>query len=95
VYTADHVVWLDLVQRLRVTGMPINKLRTYARKSVEGRRARPQLLDLLTAHAEHTRATIAHQQDALRFIERKIVFYNSWIETGIRPALPEPPKPRR
>jgi DNA-binding transcriptional MerR regulator len=94
VYTADHVVWLELVQRLRVTGMPIDELRAYARKVAEGRKARPQLLEVLTAHAVHTREAIAQQEDALRFIERKIAFYSSWIETGTRPALPKPPKPR-
>jgi DNA-binding transcriptional MerR regulator len=95
VYAADHVFWLELVHRLRLTGMSIEDLRAYARKVVEGRRARPQLIVLLTAHAERTRAIIEQQQDALRFIERKIDFYTNWIETGTRPVLPKPPKSRR
>jgi DNA-binding transcriptional MerR regulator len=95
VYSGQHILWLDLVDRLRLTGMSIAEIRNYARKVSEGRTARPQLRDVLRAHAERTREKIKQQRDALRFIERKIAFYDTWVETGARPELPKPPKSRR
>ncbi|MDX2205971.1 MAG: MerR family transcriptional regulator [Hyphomicrobiaceae bacterium] len=95
VYSPDHVLWLELIDRLRLTGMTIAEIRDYARKIREGRSARAQLPAILEAHAARTRERIARQREALRLIERKIAFYNAWLETGVRPPLPQPPKPRR
>lgn len=94
VYRGEHVLWLDLIDRLRLTGMSIAGIRDYARKVQEGRLARPQLRTLLADHAMRTRAEIRRQREALQFIERKIAFYDAWIETGVRPRDPRPPRRR-
>lgn len=91
VYLPDHVLWLDLVDRLRLTGMTVAEIRAYARVMREGRSGRGQLRDILTAHAQCTRERLAHMQEALAFIETKIRFYNAWISSGKRPPIPEFP----
>jgi DNA-binding transcriptional MerR regulator len=93
-YVTDHVLWLELVDRLRVTGMTVAQIRAYARIVRDGRAARPQLRDMLTAHASRTRQRIAQQRDALSLIESKIRFYDEWISSGRRPPIPKLPKTR-
>ena len=82
IYEAHHAVWLELLDRLRLTGMK------------EGRPARPRLREMLVAHAARSREKIDRQQEALRFIERKIDFYDEWIASGMRPPLPKLGKSR-
>jgi DNA-binding transcriptional MerR regulator len=94
-YTDEHVLWLDLIERLRLTGMSIAEIRHYARKIGEGRSGRPEIREILSAHAGRAREKIKQQRDALRFIERKIAFYSTWMATGVRPPVPRPPKSRR
>ena len=94
IYEADHAVWLELLDRLRLTGMTIAEMRSYARVMKEGRPARPRLREMLVAHAARSREKIDRQQEALRFIERKIDFYDEWIASGMRPPLPKLGKSR-
>lgn len=95
VYAPDHVHWLELVCRLRLTGMTVAEIRAYARVVQDGRIGRPQLRKILSAHAASTQQKIELQREALSFIERKIRFYDEWIASGVRPSIPKPPKPRR
>ncbi|RTL71808.1 MAG: MerR family transcriptional regulator [Hyphomicrobiales bacterium] len=94
VYASDHVIWLELVDRLRLTGMSVAEIRAYARHVREGRAGRPRLRDILAAHAAETGRRIEDLREAKSFIERKIRFYDDWITTGVRPAIPKRPKPR-
>ena len=94
-YNPEHVLWLDLVDRLRMTGMTIAEIRSYSLIMRQGRGARSRLREVLFAHAERTRERIEQQRSALKFIERKIAFYETWNATGTRPDIPMPPKSRR
>jgi DNA-binding transcriptional MerR regulator len=95
VYTPDHVLWLELVHRLRLTGMTVAEIRAYARIVQEGRAGRPRLREILASHAARTQEKIEQQREALSFIQRKIRFYDEWIASGTRPAIPNPPRSRR
>lgn len=95
IYSPDHVAWLELVDRLRLTGMTVAEIRAYARIVQEGRSARPSLREILASHAAKTRERIAQQQEALNFIARKIRFYDDWIASGVRPPIPKRPHLRR
>jgi DNA-binding transcriptional MerR regulator len=95
VYAPDHVLWLELVDRLRLTGMTVAEIRAYARVVQDGRTGRPQLREILASHAARTREEIELQREALSFIERKIRFYDEWIASGVRPSIPQPPRSRR
>jgi hypothetical protein len=55
---------------------------------------------LLAAHRERVNQTIAEWKRALSLVDRKIDFYDAWIESGQRPPLiptgaPEPARPPR
>lgn len=87
VYSALHVGWLDLMDRLRRTGMTIAQMREYTALVRKGHSTLSQRRALLTAHRARVTATIDEWTDALRNIDRKIDFYSRWIASGRRPAL--------
>ena len=94
-YNPEHVLWLELVDRLRVTGMTIAEIRGYSLIVRGGRATRPRLREVLVTHAICVRERLEQQRDALKFIEKKIAFYDTWIATGTRPTIPKLPKARR
>ena len=95
VYTELHVGWLDLMDRLRRTGMTIAQMREYTSLVKQGRRTLEQRQALLTAHRARVTDTIAAWTAALKAIDGKIDYYGEWIATGERPKrLPQPPDHR-
>ena len=96
VYTERHASWLTLIDRLRVTGMSIAQMRDYAALVRRGKSSLGDQRALLRAHRVNVMQTIAEWNDALRLLDRKVAFYDEWLETGQRPASePEAPTPRR
>ena len=87
VYTEFHVGWLDLVERLRLTGMSIAQLRQYAALVQIGDAAVERRRALLSAHRAGARETIARWTDALALIDAKIEFYDEWVAGGERPLV--------
>jgi len=88
VYHAMHVGWLELMDRLRRTGMSIAEMREYTALVRQGRASLRERKALLEAHRVRTEATIAQWLQALELIDGKIVFYDTWLATGEAPALP-------
>ena len=86
VYGEPHVGWLDLMDRLRRTGMTIAQMRQYTALVRQGRVTLKQRHELLSAHRERVRQKIAEWNTALRLIEGKVDFYGEWIATGERPG---------
>jgi DNA-binding transcriptional MerR regulator len=91
VYSERHLGWLDLMERLRVTGMSIAQMREYTELVRQGERTLKQRQELLSAHRARVTATIAGWTVALRLIDTKIDFYGQWLATGQQPAM----KPQR
>jgi DNA-binding transcriptional MerR regulator len=90
VYDERHVDWLDLMERLRRTGMTIAEMRAYTALVKQGRSTLKQRQDMLYAHRTRVLATIAEWTQALKLIDGKIDFYGEWLTTGHRPkTLPE------
>jgi len=90
-YYPDHVQWLELIERLRRTGMSISELKSYA-LLVKGRDNLEQRRAILEHHRQRAAAELEVWQTALRLIDSKIRFYSDWIESGKRPAeLPSVP----
>jgi DNA-binding transcriptional MerR regulator len=85
-YTELHVSWLDLMDRLRRTGMSIAQMREYTALVRKGRSTLRERQALLTAHRSRVMATIADWSVALRLIDAKIDFYGEWLTTGERPG---------
>lgn len=99
VYSELHLGWLDLMERLKRTGMSIREMREYTALAKQGRGTLEQRRALLIAHRARVRQTIAEWNAALALIEGKIDFYGEWIATGERPKAkpraPDGPAPRR
>jgi DNA-binding transcriptional MerR regulator len=93
VYGEMHVGWLELMHRLRTTGMTIAQLRTYTTLAKQGRTTLEARRDLLMAHRERVQTTLAEWRRALSLLDRKVEFYGDWLATGRRPELLSRPKP--
>jgi DNA-binding transcriptional MerR regulator len=91
VYGELHVGWLDLIDRLRLTGMSTKQIRAYAALTARGSATLQARRDLLAAHREQVIAMIGEWRQALSLIDRKMEFYANWISTGRRPTEPVAP----
>ena len=87
VYSDTHVSWLDLMERLRCTGMSITEMRAYTVLAGQGAAVLSQRRALLAAHRARVRENIARWTDALALIDAKVEFYDEWIADGKRPAV--------
>ena len=97
IYTEKHVGWLQLMDRLRRTGMSIAEMREYTALVQQGKATLKQRQQILRAHRERVQHTIAEWTQALTLLDGKIDFYGQWLTTGKRPALDglSTPAPRR
>ena len=86
VYSDHHVGWLDLMDRLRCTGMSIAQMREYTALVKQGSATLKQRRALLAAHQARVRDNIARWTEALALINAKIEFYDEWVAKGIRPS---------
>lgn len=87
VYSELHLGWLDLMDRLRRTGMSIAQMREYTALVKQGRSTLKQRQELLQSHRARVRETIADWTLALKLIDGKIDFYGEWLTTGHRPRV--------
>jgi DNA-binding transcriptional MerR regulator len=79
-YTARDLHWIDLISRLRATGMPIRDVRRYAALVREGDGTEPERLAMLRGHRQQVLAQLAEVQDHLGAIDRKIGIYVDKLE---------------
>ena len=87
VYTEGHVGWLQLMERLRTTGMSIAEMRRYTDLVRQGKSTLKARQEMLQAHRERVQRTIAEWEEALELLDGKIDFYGQWMSSGKRPAL--------
>jgi DNA-binding transcriptional MerR regulator len=87
VYSDYHVGWLDLMERLRSTGMSIREMREYTRLAQQGSVALSDRHALLRAHQTRVQQNIERWTEALALIDAKVEFYGEWIESGERPTV--------
>jgi DNA-binding transcriptional MerR regulator len=95
VYVEQHVGWLDLLDRLRSTGMSIREVREYAVMVRRGEQSLKDRQKLLQAHRERVEARIRDMTESLSLIDRKIEFYGDWLRTGVQPPIPVARKRRQ
>ena len=92
-YSELHLGWLELMDRLKRTGMSIKEMREYTALVKQGRSTLKQRQELLGAHRARVKRTIEDWTAALQLIDNKIDFYGEWIATGARPkAKPSIPR---
>jgi len=87
VYNERHQGWLELMERLRRTGMSIRQMREYTSLVKQGRGTLRQRRELLAAHRAKVEETIADWTVALRLLDRKLDFYGEWLASGERPRV--------
>jgi DNA-binding transcriptional MerR regulator len=90
VYADGHVGWLELMQRLRRTGMSIAEMRRYTSLVRQGKGTLAARQAMLQAHRERVLRTIDDWQQALALLDSKIDFYGQWQRTGHRPRHDTP-----
>jgi DNA-binding transcriptional MerR regulator len=91
-YTERDLGWIELITKLRATGMPIREIRRYAQLVRDGADNERERLDLLAAHRERVRRSLEEVTEHLAAIDRKIDYYAGAIDTCEDPdtALSEP-----
>lgn len=85
VYREQHVGWLELIDRLRRTGMTIAEMQRYTALVKQGDDTLRERRQLLDAHRARVEDRIADWTRALDRIDRKIGFYDGWIASGEMP----------
>jgi DNA-binding transcriptional MerR regulator len=67
--------WLDLITRLRETGMPVSDMQRYA-ELVRSGAGEAERLELLRRHRDEVRRALAAQRECLKLLNSKIDTYS-------------------
>jgi DNA-binding transcriptional MerR regulator len=84
-YRDRHLSWIELIQKLRLTGMSIAQIRDYAALVAQGRGTLKQQELMLRAHRVRVEKTIEEWKVALGMLDHKIEYFEEWLATGQRP----------
>ena len=82
-YTPDDVGWIDLLTKLRSTGMSIQQMQRYAELQREGDHTLPERLEMLKAHRIEVEERIDELQDYLDVIRHKIDYYQEVVSQQV------------
>lgn len=74
-YSEEDLAWIEVLTKLRRTGMPIRRMRQYAELVFAGDHTSAARLALLEAHRDSVRAEVVELENNLAFIQRKIDVY--------------------
>ena len=74
-YSERDLGWIELITKLRATGMPIREVRRYAELVRAGDGNEDERLALLRAHRDRVRAQLATMTAYLGAIDMKISYY--------------------
>ncbi len=91
VFVQAHVDWLDLMHRLRESGMSIREMQAYARQVRQGKSTLAVRQQLLREHRERIKVQAEKLKDAVSLLDRKIALYGKWISKHGAGAAPREP----
>ncbi|WP_182359199.1 MerR family transcriptional regulator [Tomitella gaofuii] len=74
-YSAADLGWIELITRLRATGMPIREIQRYAELVRAGDGSEPERLELLLAHRVRVQGRLAEVTEHLEALDTKIGLY--------------------
>jgi DNA-binding transcriptional MerR regulator len=80
-FGAGDLEWLELLVKLRRTGMPVADMVRYA-ELVRAGAGTEERLALLSEHRERVVAAMAAQRDCLEFLDYKIDLYRGRLASG-------------
>lgn len=79
-YDEDDVEWVDVLRCLRLTGMSIQQMKSFATLVQAGDHTQPERYAELLAHRERVTAMMNDLQDALVVIDRKTATYKKILK---------------
>jgi DNA-binding transcriptional MerR regulator len=79
VFSPAHVDWLELMTRLRASGMSIRQMQAYARHVRQGKATLAARQALLREHRERVEEQLSQLKEAIALIDRKVALYDRWI----------------
>ena len=82
-YTDHDLTWIQMLTRLRATGMPVRDVKRYAVLVRAGDGNEAERLELLVTHRQRVEAQLAEATAHLRAIDHKIGRYESKLEQAL------------
>ena len=79
VFSQAHVDWLELLTRLRASGLSIRQMQAYARQVRQGTATLAARQALLREHRRRVELQVEELKQALALIDRKVALYDKWI----------------
>ncbi len=79
-YSEQDMAWIDFLNRLRVTGMPIRTMEKFAALRRKGEASVRERRELLEQHETNIQAHMAELEESLRKIQEKIALYREMEE---------------
>jgi len=79
IYSESDLAWAAFILRLKETGMPIGRIREYARLREQGRATLMQRKTMLECHRDRIREALRQWQAHLAKLEQKIKIYQAEI----------------
>jgi DNA-binding transcriptional MerR regulator len=92
IYGPMHVGWMELIDRLRRTGMSVRQMREFTGLVKAGDSTVKRRREVLLAHRRRVEGLAEYMAGALELINFKIDYYESWLATGIEPKDAQPRK---
>jgi DNA-binding transcriptional MerR regulator len=77
VYGEEHLGWLEALNCLRRSGMPVREMQRYVALAHAGGHTAAERAELLQHHRETILQRIADLEEALAAVDRKIEYYRS------------------
>jgi DNA-binding transcriptional MerR regulator len=74
-YRPEHLRWIGLLDRLRISGMSVARMREYVRLAIRGDVTAPARRELLEGHARDIRDRIEELRECLAIVEAKVDLY--------------------
>lgn len=82
-FSEKDVVWIEFVQRLKDTGMSLEKILEYASLRKKGSQILAQRKKLLAEHSSNLKQKISIEKQHLKKLNEKIDFYQSALDGKI------------
>ena len=82
-FSDEDLLWVQLVQCLRLTGMPLADIRHYVELCQEGDCTIPERHEIMVKQKEKAELEAAAMQDRVKVLEYKVGFYQDLLDGKI------------
>lgn len=79
-YNEDDLEWIDFLQKLKSTGMPLKDIKKFTKLTLEGDNTILQRIRLLEKHEEKVKEQLAEWNDCLDKVKYKIDYYREVLD---------------